>query len=104
MSKPTICFSILNAVASLPDLHNLSDAGAGAGLMGFTPASNSEMIASGHDITRLQVYEQGLVVEGCGLGGCLVLAEQLGFSEQQILTVMDDYTERHIASFGKHEK
>ncbi|WP_281648045.1 hypothetical protein [Parendozoicomonas sp. Alg238-R29] len=53
MPKPTTCFSILNAVASLPDLHNLSDAGSGAGLMGFTPANNSEMIAIGRDITGL---------------------------------------------------
>ena len=65
MPKPTICFSILNAVATLSDLHNLSDAGAGKGLMGYTPANNSEMIALGRDITSLPgVTPQPLLSNG----------------------------------------
>ncbi|PSW05975.1 hypothetical protein [Photobacterium lipolyticum] len=37
----------------------------------------------------LHLYEQGYVVEGCGLGGCLVLAEQCGLSQQQIMDSLD---------------
>lgn len=37
----------------------------------------------------LHLYEQGYVVEGCGLGGCLQLAEQLGLSQQQIINSLD---------------
>jgi NaMN:DMB phosphoribosyltransferase len=37
----------------------------------------------------LHLYEQGFVVEGCGLGGSLVLAEQLGLSQQQIIASLD---------------
>ncbi|WP_067516446.1 hypothetical protein [Endozoicomonas ascidiicola] len=53
MNKPAIYFSMINAVADLPELHNLSDAGAGLGLMGYTPANNTEMIVTGRDITPL---------------------------------------------------
>lgn len=37
----------------------------------------------------LHLYEQGYVVEGCGLGGSLVLAEQSGLSQQQIIDSLD---------------
>ncbi|MGF1723760.1 hypothetical protein [Photobacterium nomapromontoriensis] len=37
----------------------------------------------------LHLYEQGFVVEGCGLGGCLVMAEQLGLSQSQIMSGLD---------------
>jgi NaMN:DMB phosphoribosyltransferase len=37
----------------------------------------------------LHLYEQGYVVEGCGLGGSLVFAEQLGLSQQQIIECLD---------------
>ena len=37
----------------------------------------------------LHLYEQGYVVEGCGLGGCLVMAEQLGLSQSQIMSSLD---------------
>ncbi|GIU35694.1 hypothetical protein L2719_03385 [Shewanella schlegeliana] len=47
----------------------------------------------------LNVYEQGVVVEGCGLGGCLVIAEALGFSEQQIIASLEQAVELHINHF-----
>jgi len=52
MSK-TLCFNIINGVAQLPELHQLSDAGAGADLMHLTPTLDSEIIAYGHNVTQL---------------------------------------------------
>lgn len=37
----------------------------------------------------LRMYEQGYVVEGCGLGGTLVFAEQQGLSTGEIINAMD---------------
>ncbi|SHO56346.1 hypothetical protein VQ7734_02115 [Vibrio quintilis] len=34
-------------------------------------------------------YERGDIIEGCGLGGCLVFAEQQGMREQEITESMD---------------
>ncbi|MGF1715385.1 hypothetical protein L4D08_10920 [Photobacterium chitinilyticum] len=53
-----------------------------------------EVVPSTTDFNRsvyraLHLYEQGYVVEGCGLGGCLVLAEQWGLSQQQIIDSLD---------------
>ncbi|WP_108946608.1 hypothetical protein [Shewanella halifaxensis] len=50
----------------------------------------------------LNVYEQGIVVEGCGLGGCLVIAESLGFSEQQIIKSLEQAVESHLAHFKEN--
>ncbi|MGS0681598.1 hypothetical protein ACVBIL_10580 [Shewanella sp. 125m-7] len=47
----------------------------------------------------LNVYEQGIVVEGCGLGGCLVIAEELGWSEQQIIDSLESAVQLHISHF-----
>lgn len=47
----------------------------------------------------LNVYEQGIVVEGCGLGGCLVIAEGLGWNEQQIIAALEKAVEIHINHF-----
>ncbi|WP_417347220.1 hypothetical protein [Ferrimonas sp.] len=48
----------------------------------------------------LNLYEQGLVVEGCGLGGCLVLAEQLGLSQAEIIGGLDRAVIEHMNRFG----
>ncbi|WP_299805250.1 hypothetical protein [uncultured Shewanella sp.] len=47
----------------------------------------------------LNVYEQGVVVEGCGLGGCLVIAEILGWDEQQIIESLEQSVECHLSHF-----
>ncbi len=47
----------------------------------------------------LNVYEQGQVVEGCGLGGCLVLAEELGWSEQNIIESLEQAVHCHLNHF-----
>ncbi|TKB50070.1 nicotinate-nucleotide--dimethylbenzimidazole phosphoribosyltransferase family protein [Ferrimonas aestuarii] len=44
----------------------------------------------------LHRYEQGQVVEGCGLGGTLVLAEQLGVSQASIVAALDGACRQHI--------
>ncbi|QIZ76269.1 hypothetical protein [Ferrimonas lipolytica] len=49
----------------------------------------------------LHRYEQGQVVEGCGLGGCLVLAEQLGLSSAQIIAALDHAAAAHIDRISK---
>ena len=38
----------------------------------------------------LNKYEQGYVVEGCGLGASLVFAEELGMSGEEIINSLDD--------------
>ncbi len=48
----------------------------------------------------LNVYEQGQVVEGCGLGGCLVLAEELGWSEQKIIESLEQAVHCHLSHFS----
>ncbi|GIU48495.1 hypothetical protein [Shewanella sp. KT0246] len=40
-------------------------------------------------LSCLQCYEHGLVVEGCGLGGLLVLSEALNIDEQSIITALE---------------
>ncbi|MBR9727946.1 hypothetical protein ACFOD0_02895 [Shewanella intestini] len=47
----------------------------------------------------LNVFEQGKVVEGCGLGGCLILAEQLGWAEQQIIQSLEQTVLTHLSHF-----
>lgn len=47
----------------------------------------------------LKIYERGQVVEGCGLGGCLVLAEQLGWSEDDIIQVLEQAVDQHLNHF-----
>jgi hypothetical protein len=47
----------------------------------------------------IKVYEQGKVVEGCGLGGCLVLAEELGWSEQDIIKALEQAVHSHLNHF-----
>ncbi|CAM3607349.1 hypothetical protein VA7868_03532 [Vibrio aerogenes CECT 7868] len=37
----------------------------------------------------IRMYEQGYIIEGCGLGACLVFAEQHGLSEQEIIDSLD---------------
>ncbi|CAM4454071.1 hypothetical protein [Shewanella livingstonensis] len=44
----------------------------------------------------LQVFEQGIVVEGCGFGGLLVLAEELGITQENIISVLENACEQHI--------
>lgn len=56
--------------------------------------SSIEVVPSVTDFNQssyraLHLYEQGYVVEGCGLGGSLVFAEQLGLSQQQIIECLD---------------
>lgn len=48
----------------------------------------------------LHRYEQGQVVEGCGLGGMLVLAEQHGFSQPQIIAALD----AAVAAYLQHRR
>ncbi|TKB50278.1 hypothetical protein FCL40_03700 [Ferrimonas sediminicola] len=48
----------------------------------------------------LNLYEQGLVVEGCGLGGCLVLAEQLGLDQDEIIGTLNRAVTEHMNQFG----
>jgi len=52
----------------------------------MTPAVNF----NGSGLKALNMYEQGYVVEGCGLGATLVLAEQQGFSSRQIIAAMEE--------------
>lgn len=47
----------------------------------------------------LNVYEQGQVVEGCGLGGTLVLAEQLGWAESDIIAALEHAVHQHLIHF-----
>ncbi|EDQ01634.1 hypothetical protein [Shewanella benthica] len=47
----------------------------------------------------LKIYERGQVVEGCGLGGCLVLAEQLGWEETDIIQALEQAVEQHLNHF-----
>lgn len=49
----------------------------------------------------LKVYEQGIVVEGCGLGGCLVIAESLGWNESQIIDALEQAVAFHLDHFIK---
>ncbi|WP_299794887.1 hypothetical protein [uncultured Shewanella sp.] len=51
----------------------------------------------------LNVYEQGQVVEGCGLGGCLVLAEELGWSEIKIIESLEQAVHCHLNHFTEQE-
>lgn len=44
----------------------------------------------------LQVFEQGIVVEGCGFGGLLVLAEELGITQDTILDILENACEKHM--------
>ncbi|WP_375749680.1 hypothetical protein [Vibrio sp. HN007] len=37
----------------------------------------------------IRMYEKGYVIEGCGLGACLVFAEQHGLSESEIISSLD---------------
>lgn len=48
----------------------------------------------------LKVYERGQVVEGCGLGGCLVLAEKLGWAEKDIIAALEQAVEQHLYHFN----
>ena len=54
---------------------------------------------SASSLECIKVYEQGKVVEGCGLGGCLVLAEELGWSEQDIITALEQAVHSHLNHF-----
>lgn len=49
---------------------------------------NIEFYHSQFDAVRM--YERGYVVEGCGLGGCLDLAEQLGIPNSTLIASLDD--------------
>ncbi|USD39383.1 hypothetical protein [Ferrimonas sp. SCSIO 43195] len=51
------------------------------------------------DFDCLNRYEQGLVVEGCGLGGVLVLAEELGLDANDIITTLEQACTRHQSQF-----
>ncbi len=44
----------------------------------------------------LQVFEQGIVVEGCGFGGLLVLAEELGITQDTIVDILENACEQHM--------
>ncbi|WP_028115352.1 hypothetical protein [Ferrimonas senticii] len=57
-----VCFNIINTIAPLDDLHRLSDAGLGAGLMRLTPARDSEIILYGRPLTLSG--EHGLLSNG----------------------------------------
>lgn len=59
--------------------------------------NNTQFNASTLDC--IKIYEQGMVVEGCGLGGCLVLAEELGWSEQDIITALEQAVHSHLSHF-----
>lgn len=47
----------------------------------------------------LNVYEQGHVVEGCGLGGTLVLAERLGWRENEIIAALELAVREYLSHF-----
>ncbi len=47
MAVEWINFVIFNAVAPIPELHKVSDAGAGKNLMQLTPTRDAELIACG---------------------------------------------------------
>ena len=49
----------------------------------------------------LKVYERGQVVEGCGLGGCLVLAEKLGWAEKEIIEALEQAVKQHLYHFNQ---
>jgi len=38
----------------------------------------------------IRMYERGFVIEGCGLGACLVFAEQQGLTQQEIILNLDN--------------
>lgn len=48
----------------------------------------------------LQIFEQGIVVEGCGFGGLMVLAESLNVSSQQIVQALESACETHFRQFS----
>jgi NaMN:DMB phosphoribosyltransferase len=37
----------------------------------------------------IRMYEDGYVIEGCGLGACLEFAEQLGLTEKELIDSLD---------------
>ncbi|MDO6620529.1 hypothetical protein BCU94_10130 [Shewanella sp. 10N.286.52.C2] len=55
------------------------------------------------DMSCLQCYEQGLVVEGCGLGGLLVLAETLGINEPAIIKALELAVNEYQRPFLENE-
>ncbi len=40
--------------------------------------------------SAIRMYEQGYVIEGCGLGACLVFAERYGCQSDEIITSLDE--------------
>jgi NaMN:DMB phosphoribosyltransferase len=63
-----IVFNMLNAAATqLPELHELSDAGAGQNLMHLTPTRDSELIANGHALTPFPVVPKSSALTRNGL-------------------------------------
>ncbi|WP_432452395.1 hypothetical protein ACRRS0_15360 [Agarivorans sp. QJM3NY_29] len=48
-----------------------------------------ELRFDGSKFKALQMYERGYVIEGCGLGACLVFAEQQAIKPQQLLASLD---------------
>jgi NaMN:DMB phosphoribosyltransferase len=77
--------------------------GDGQQILDFLPSQDTLRIHSSNfnhsTLDCLKVFEQGQVVEGCGLGGCLVLAEQLGWSEQEILAALALAVTEHVNHF-----
>ncbi|WP_153914559.1 hypothetical protein [Shewanella sp. TC10] len=51
----------------------------------------------------LRVFEEGLVVEGCGLGGMMVLAEQLIGSQDKILEALENAVDLHIQAHTREQ-
>ncbi|MBY6019725.1 hypothetical protein KUW04_18280 [Halomonas denitrificans] len=93
-----LSFTIINTVARLPELHRLSDAGAGANLMHLTPARDSEIIAYGEARTSVPAPRpgtlpaQGLLSNGGISPAVLVHGLLKGLSQHGV--------EVHFASFN----
>lgn len=79
----------------------------GDGVLVLKQLENKDLITTNHTnfnlstLNCLNVYEQGLVVEGCGLGGCLVLAEELGWSETEIMASLENAVQLHLNHFSQ---
>ncbi|PVZ70372.1 hypothetical protein [Pelagibaculum spongiae] len=92
--KPAICFSMINCAATeLPQLHLLSDAGAGVGLMDMTPALDAEIIASGYHLTEIPgITAQPFLSSGAVSPAVLVHGLLKAFQQRGHLVQMKVYS------------
>ncbi|MGL4614976.1 MAG: hypothetical protein ACRCVV_13975 [Shewanella sp.] len=79
--------------------------GEGQRILNFLAAQDTLQVHSSHfnqsTLHCLKVFEQGQVVEGCGLGGALVLAEELGWSETDIIAALTLAVTEHLNHVAK---